>query len=313
MPEQEPPRLGDGEVVKERWKVVTSLGTGAFGAVYMVEDLRATGAAAEKRYAMKTEERGAVAQILKMEIAVLKKLGEQAATHSCRMVSRGKTDRLNFLVMSLCGKSLQQLRKNRPSKSFSLGTSLRVGTETLKALQELHLAGFIHRDVKPGNFAVGRKAEKAERNVLILDFGLARAFRNKDGTLRTPRESTGFRGTVRYAPMACHRKEELSRKDDLESWLYQLVELMAGQLPWHATNDKAAVMEAKLAARRTGALFHSAAVPSGLKDVLDSLDRLHYVDEPDYQALAALLGKLARSHNVRPDAPLDWELLPDLD
>lgn len=44
----------------------------------------------------------------------------------------------------------------------------------------------------------------------------------------------GFRGTLTYAPLACHRAEDMCRRDDLWSWLYMLVELATGKLAWHA-------------------------------------------------------------------------------
>ena len=37
-------------------------------------------------------------------------------------------------------------------------------------------AGFLHRDIKPGNFAVGRKEDKEQKVIFMLDFGLCRRF-----------------------------------------------------------------------------------------------------------------------------------------
>ncbi|EYC40165.1 hypothetical protein Y032_0626g823 [Ancylostoma ceylanicum] len=39
---------------------------------------------------------------------------------------------------------------------FSLATGLGASCQCLEALRELHRAGFIHRDVKPANFACGK-------------------------------------------------------------------------------------------------------------------------------------------------------------
>ncbi|ETN79602.1 hypothetical protein NECAME_18094, partial [Necator americanus] len=50
----------------------------------------------------------------------------------------------------------------------------------------------------------------------MLDFGMARKFIKEDGTLRNPRARAGFRGTVKYAPLACHVHREQCRKDDIE-------------------------------------------------------------------------------------------------
>ncbi|VDN19117.1 unnamed protein product [Gongylonema pulchrum] len=44
--------------------------------------------------------------------------------------------------------------------------------------------------------------------------------------------SAPFRGTTRYAALAPLRGIEQSRKDDLESWFYMIVEWTRGSLPW---------------------------------------------------------------------------------
>ncbi|VDN26556.1 unnamed protein product [Cylicostephanus goldi] len=50
--------------------------------------------------------------------------------------------------------------------------------------------------------------------------------------LRLEREKAAFRGTPRYASITALSMKEQSRKDDIESWWYMIVELMVGQLPW---------------------------------------------------------------------------------
>ena len=81
--------------------------------------------------------------------------------------------------MQLQGKNLAELRRacsvNSARASFSLSTALRLGLQILRAIESIHSVGFLHRDVKPSNFAMGRHAHNA-RHVYMLDFGLARQY-----------------------------------------------------------------------------------------------------------------------------------------
>lgn len=70
------------------------------------------------------------------------------------------------------------------------------------------------------------------RNASAFQFGLCRFYRHDDGRMRRPREKTGFKGTLRYAPLSCHRGEEMCRRDDLWSWLYMVIEMISGVLGW---------------------------------------------------------------------------------
>lgn len=126
---------------------------------------------------------------------------------------------------------------------MSLGTAIGAGIQALEALEDLHGIGYLHRwviqilrlclkrtvllnrDVKPGNYTIGRAELNELRKVYILDFGMARKFTNDQvgnlpmciwslkiqGVIRKPRAAAGFRGTVRYAPISCHLQRELCR------------------------------------------------------------------------------------------------------
>ncbi len=52
---------------------------------------------------------------------------------------------------------------------------------------------------------------------MFIDFGMCRKFIHDDGTLKNPWELAGFRGTLKYAPVASHKQRELCRNDDRES------------------------------------------------------------------------------------------------
>lgn len=72
--------------------------------------------------------------------------------HICRFIGCGRNKEFNYVVMSLQGKNLAELRRNQTKGAFSVSTTLRVGAQILKAIESMHSVGFLHRDIKPVTF-----------------------------------------------------------------------------------------------------------------------------------------------------------------
>ncbi|XP_026303622.1 tau-tubulin kinase 2 isoform X2 [Piliocolobus tephrosceles] len=227
---EQPDILSVGILVKERWKVLRKIGGGGFGEIYDALDMLT-----RENVALKVESAQQPKQVLKMEVAVLKKL--QGKDHVCRFIGCGRNDRFNYVVMQLQGRNLADLRRSQSRGTFTISTTLRLGRQILESIESIHSVGFLHRDIKPSNFAMGRFPSTC-RKCYMLDFGLARQFTNSCGDVRPPRAVAGFRGTVRYASINAHRNREMGRHDDLWSLFYMLVEFVVGQLPWRKIKDK---------------------------------------------------------------------------
>uniref|UniRef100_A0A914QII1 non-specific serine/threonine protein kinase n=1 Tax=Panagrolaimus davidi TaxID=227884 RepID=A0A914QII1_9BILA len=284
----------------ERWTVEKKLGEGGFGAVYKVSD--ATG-----QYALKVEGIGEGIQVLKMEVFVLTELTKKGSRHFCKIEDKGRFGTFNYVVMTLVGKSLQDLRKEGPGQHMSMGTAISSSLQCLEALEDLHGIGYLHRDVKPGNYTIGRVELQEQRKIYILDFGMCRKFTNEQGIIRKPRAAAGFRGTVRYAPISCHMQRELCRKDDVETWVYMAVELTTGNLPWKNVQDMNAVGEYKRKCRAppfVNELFQGC--PREYIEILTYVDSLKYYDAPNYQMCYQLMRKALVSMGVQ-EFPYDWE------
>jgi tau tubulin kinase len=96
----------------------------------------------------------------------------------------------------------------------------------LVAIENVHSVGIIHRDIKPSNFVMGRTSED-KNNVYLVDFGLAKEHLDMQTNMPLiPRGNTDFRGTIPYASIHAHLKQELSRRDDLWSFFFVVLEFL---------------------------------------------------------------------------------------
>lgn len=290
--------LQPSQIIRERWKIKQKVGGGGFGEIYEAIDLQNH----NERVAIKVESSKATKQVLKMEVAVLRRL--QGKKHACKFYGCGRNEKFNYLVMSLQGKNLADLRRESPSQRFSTSTALRVAQQILQSICEIHSIGFLHRDIKPSNFAVGRTLS-SQHNIFMLDFGLARLFLNAKGEVRTPRSAAGFRGTVRYAALSAHKNKEMGRQDDLWSLFYMLVEFLNGSLPWRRIKDKDEVgrMKEEVDIRRE--LLEGN--PPELQQFADHLKSLAYADMPDYELLENCLAMAMKRLDIGLNDPFDWE------
>ncbi|XP_060684669.1 tau-tubulin kinase 2-like isoform X1 [Hemiscyllium ocellatum] len=293
---EQPDILSVSFLVKERWKVLKKIGGGGFGEIYEAIDFLT-----QENVALKVESAQQPKQVLKMEVAVLKKL--QGKDHVCRFIGCGRNDRFNYVVMQLQGRNLADLRRSQSRGTFSISTTLRLGKQILEAVESIHTVGFLHRDIKPSNFAMGRFPSTC-RKCFMLDFGLARQFTNSCGDVRPPRVVAGFRGTVRYASINAHKNREMGRHDDLWSLFYMLVEFVVGQLPWRKIKDKEQVGLIKEKYDHRLMLKH---LPQEFALFLEHVLCLDYFTKPDYQLLMSVFDSSIKAHGVVDSDPFDWE------
>eukprot|EP00292_Cryptomonas_paramecium_P008477 CAMPEP_0113708036 /NCGR_PEP_ID=MMETSP0038_2-20120614/28745_1 /TAXON_ID=2898 /ORGANISM="Cryptomonas paramecium" /LENGTH=275 /DNA_ID=CAMNT_0000633671 /DNA_START=175 /DNA_END=998 /DNA_ORIENTATION=- /assembly_acc=CAM_ASM_000170 len=273
--------LGPGTVLKGRWRLTKKVGQGAFGEIYSAVDVTN-----EDPVAVKLERWDNKKAVLKMEVAVLKKL--QHCQYACRYVHCGHYEDHNYLVMELLGENLSELRRRCPGGRFSVATTVRLGVQMVRAVEAIHELGYLHRDVKPSNFAMGVGPGREEQCV-IIDFGLTRKYRLPSGEVRPPRDIAGFRGTARYASINSHLSKELSRRDDLWSVFYVLIEFLTGQLPWRKLKDKEEIGLLKIH-------FNSPELvrdlPEAYATMMEHLQATDYYDRPDYDLFVDVLERL---------------------
>lgn len=118
--------------------------------------------------------------------------------------------------------------------NFTLGTSLVLIEQVLRALSAAHTKGIIHRDVKPENVMVtmplppASAIEHPDIHAKVADFGLARA---------VTRHSTSvgqLMGTISYMAPELVTEGSASAQSDLYAVGIMLYEFLTGSLPFAA-------------------------------------------------------------------------------
>ena len=111
------------------------------------------------------------------------------------------------VVMQLVdGKSLRQLLDTQ--KRLGPELTIHIGAAIAGALDEAHRAGFVHRDVKPGNILV-----TSDGRVLLTDFGIAKGLSPEDDLT----SDNVMMGTAKYLSPEQVRGRRLDGRADLYS------------------------------------------------------------------------------------------------
>ncbi|KAJ3289728.1 hypothetical protein HDU79_003831 [Rhizoclosmatium sp. JEL0117] len=269
-----------------RWKVTELIGAGSFGEVFGAIDME-TGS----HVAIKREIRNSRKQQLPHEAMVYDLLKKQEGFP--RIFFSGPEGPYNILVMERLGPSLKSLLTLSPLQKIPLRTIVHITPHLLRRLETLHSLGILFRDIKPDQFCIGRyNTPITDRPTpYLIDFGLATAYRDHQGRhIKNPKpiKNAPKTGTARYASLNVHKGKTHSRRDDLESLAYMLIECVKGPLPW--TGIKAVTSTDGW--RKIGICKDDLPIaelcdglPKEFAGLLEHARELRFADDPDYGML----------------------------
>eukprot|EP00123_Amoebidium_parasiticum_P002133 comp13369_c0_seq1/m.8838 comp13369_c0_seq1/g.8838 ORF comp13369_c0_seq1/g.8838 comp13369_c0_seq1/m.8838 type:complete len:415 (-) comp13369_c0_seq1:19-1263(-) len=227
----------DQLIGNKRYRVASKIGAGSFGDIHIGYDVQ-TGC----DVAIKVEPKNSQHPQLLYEAKVCRALvGDKKGCGIPCVQWSGTEGEYNLMVMDLLGPSLEELFQSCNAQ-FTLKTVLLLADQMISRVEYIHDHNYLHRDIKPDNFLMGRQCGNDKHIVHMIDFGLSKRYRDSATQQHIQyRENKSLVGTARYASINTHRGIEQSRRDDLESLGYVLLYFLRGSLPWQglkASNRK---------------------------------------------------------------------------
>ena len=280
------------------------LGKGGFGQIYLGRNIR-------ENYpiAIKVEESSNRSH-LHLEYEILKDI--QGGVGIPRIFKYRQGHNHNYLLMELLGKSLDKLFTEN-NKSFSYKTIFQIGYQMVDRIQYVHSKGYIHRDIKPGNFVIGR-GDKS-KIIYLIDFGLSKRYIDPETQKHIPYKiGKGLTGTARYVSLFTHYGIEQARRDDIESIAFNLIYFARGKLPWQGVKTKnkkekhKKIMESKLV--HTPEILCSN-LPEEFIKLLKYPKKLEFEEEPDYQKIKLMFKNYITKNGGIMDMEFDWDKIKE--
>jgi serine/threonine protein kinase/Flp pilus assembly protein TadD len=212
------------------YKIVSLLGEGGMGEVYLAHDIRLGRKVALKRLPAQ----------FTLDAERVRRFEQEARAASAlnhpnivTIHEIGRANSTRFITTEFIDG--ETLRLHMASTRMKLDEVLDIATQVASALAAAHAAGIVHRDIKPDNVMLRR-----DRIVKVLDFGLAKlalqsasAVDLEDATRALVKTSPGMvMGTVQYMSPEQARGQEVDLRTDIWSLGIVLHEMVTGRVPF---------------------------------------------------------------------------------
>eukprot|EP01107_Rhizomastix_libera_P016302 TRINITY_DN668_c3_g1_i1.p1 TRINITY_DN668_c3_g1~~TRINITY_DN668_c3_g1_i1.p1 ORF type:complete len:698 (+),score=157.38 TRINITY_DN668_c3_g1_i1:24-2117(+) len=286
----------------DTFELIKKIGSGSFGSIYVAKN-----STDGKEYAIKLEHSKSKHTQLFSEYKIYKIM--QGGKGIPQVYQYGAVGEYNVMVMDLLGHSLEDLF-NRCKRRFSLKTTLLLGVHMIRRIEFVHSKSFIHRDLKPDNFVMGRGT--ASLNLFLIDFGLSKRFKDAKTGFHIPLvKHNNMTGTARYASYSAMKGFEQGRRDDLEAIFYILVYFLKGYLPWQGIKEENRIKKlgliSELKEKTTDTLC--AGLPKEFQQMFTYIRGLEFEEIPDYSLLRTLLREIFTREGFKDDGVYDWVFL----
>lgn len=214
------------------YAIISLLGVGGMGEVYLAEDTRLGRQVALKVLALGLKDQEQRLLRLEQEARAASALNHP---NILTIYETGEADGVRFIAAEYIGG--ENLRDRLERKRFTIEETLDISVQLAGALDVAHQAGITHRDVKPENVVL-----RSDGLVKLLDFGIAKLSErvtqsgsdsNEHGARSLVHTSPGtVMGTVSYMSPEQVRGQAVDARSDEWSLGVLLYEMLTGSLPF---------------------------------------------------------------------------------
>jgi serine/threonine protein kinase/uncharacterized membrane protein len=217
-------RLLPNSLLKQRYRILTTLGKGGMGAVYIAEDTqlgnRTVAVKEMSQSGLSPQEIAEATDNFKREALILAALQHH---HLPNIYDHFSDSGRWYLVMTyIKGETLEDYLERSPGKKLPVKEALEVGIQLCTVLDYLHSQQppIIFRDLKPSNIM-----RAPDGHIYLIDFGIARHF--KPGQAR----DTAYFGSAGYASPEQYGRAQTTPRSDIYSLGAVLHQLISGRHP----------------------------------------------------------------------------------
>jgi casein kinase 1 len=272
-------------MIANKYKIIEKLTNGAFGTICKGQNVRTN-----ELVAIKLELKSDETKSLKNEAKIYQYLGKQDGFPQLKWF--GSTNEVTYLIIDLLGIPLSEMIHK--FKRLSLKTALTLGMQIIKLVQTLHNKSLLHRDIKPENllFGLGHSTNKLH----LVDFGFAKRY-DYDGKHIDETTIAKIIGSPNFVSLNVHNGIEPSRRDDLESCIYVILNMLYGGLDWaNARNNNTMKMLKN----------HTSKMPQFIQSMLNHVRGLSFVQTPNYDGLIYILLSTYETNGFINDGNFEW-------
>jgi eukaryotic-like serine/threonine-protein kinase len=214
-----------GQIVGN-YQILSKLGTGGMGAVYLAEHPLIGKKVALKVIHRELAGNREVVQRFFQEARAVNTIGHENIVEIHDFGQTGEGD--HFYIMEfLDGPTLAKVISR--AGRLEVVRALHIAAQLANGLAAAHACGVIHRDLKPDNIMLLARPGNSDF-VKILDFGLAKMFASGN----SPLTALGVvLGTPQYmSPEACESKRDVDHRTDVYAVGVLLFQMLTGSLPF---------------------------------------------------------------------------------